>query len=321
MRIIHNKKNEIDKHKSRHVRLFMAQPIKQYVQPNELRTDSFRLAAKVVDSGFRPDFMVCLWRGGAPVGCYVHEFLKYKGVAVDHIAIRTSKYTGINQAETEVKVHNLTYLIENLREDTNLLVVDDIFDSGHSVKAFLDKLYNQLGRNAPNNVKVATVFYKPLRNKTNIYPDYFIHETDKWVVFPHELEGATSEEIAMVMGEEIAKIVEKSKDPASYVGKHLSEFCHDRGLPLTLTGREIRITILNGVSIYTDQLYCGNRYNFGVSLDASKIEEEDKILFQKSTNIANDKDCSLEVILGFQGKFINTKYLKDCVITSFEGCH
>ena len=65
---------------------------KVFIDPTELRTNSFRLGRKVLDAKFIPDFMVCLWRGGAPVGCYVHEMLmlltKQK---VDHIAIRTSK--------------------------------------------------------------------------------------------------------------------------------------------------------------------------------------------------------------------------------------
>lgn len=292
----------------------MAQPVKHYVQPNELRADSFRLAAKVVDSGFKPDFMVCLWRGGAPIGCYVHEFLKYKGMTVDHIAIRTSKYTGIDQAESTVKVHNLGYLVENLKKDTNLLVVDDIFDSGHSMDAFFTALHNQLGRDAPDNIKVATVFYKPLRNKTSIYPDYYVHSTDKWVVFPHELEGATSEEILLVMGEEISKIVEKSNPPSSYVGKYLWEFCRDRGLELSFEAlaRNVRIVKINGVDLIIDALACTGRYNFGVSLDLANIED----IFEESKTL---DDNSFQRDLEYQHRFHNAKYLSGYMITSFEG--
>lgn len=317
MRIFYNKKNEIIGRALTCVCLPMAQPIKHYVQPNELRTDSFRLAAQIVNSGFRPDFMVCLWRGGAPVGCYVHEFLKYKGMKVDHIAIRTSKYTGIDQSNSTVEIHNLTYLVENLRENINLLVVDDIFDSGHTIKAFLDKLCNQLGRNTPNDIRVATVFYKPLRNKTNIYPNYFIHETDKWVVFPHELEGFTAEEIDTVLGEEIVGIVEKSKDPASYVGKKLSVFYEDREFPLELSRYNVSISRINSVGIISQSLFVNNRYNFRVSLDVSNIDNEDVALFQESEKL---KDTDFEKQMELQSKFLSTKYLKDYVITSFEGC-
>ena len=34
-----------------------------------------------------------------------------------------------------------------------------------------------------------------LKSQTGNRPDYFIHETDQWLVFPHELEGLTLEEI------------------------------------------------------------------------------------------------------------------------------
>ena len=44
-------------------------------------------------------------------------------------------------------------------------------------------------------IKVATTFFKPSQNKTDRKPDYFLHETDKWLVFPHELEGLSSDEI------------------------------------------------------------------------------------------------------------------------------
>ena len=39
------------------------------------------------------------------------------------------------------------------------------------------------------------MYYKPLRNETAIKPDYWQVESDDWIVFPHELEGLTEEEI------------------------------------------------------------------------------------------------------------------------------
>src|SRR5271154_2639497 len=107
----------------------MAAPVKHHVTPDDLRVDSFALGALVYKSGFHPDFMVALWRGGAPVGCYVQELLAYAGLEVDHIAIRTSKYTGIDQSSPTVKVHNLAYLIESLTSQSKLLIVDDISDT------------------------------------------------------------------------------------------------------------------------------------------------------------------------------------------------
>jgi hypoxanthine phosphoribosyltransferase len=63
---------------------------KQFIKEEQLLQESFRLAAKVFDSGFRPDFIVGIWRGGSSVGIYVQECLQYLGIGTDHIAIRTS---------------------------------------------------------------------------------------------------------------------------------------------------------------------------------------------------------------------------------------
>lgn len=184
---------------------------KVFISPNDLRLRSFQLAAKIVKSGFKPDFMVALWRGGAPVGCYVHEFLKYHGINTDHIAIRTSRYEGIDGLADggKVSVHNLGYLKEKLRADSTLLLVDDIFDSGTSVTAFVDALLEQLGENCPKEIRVATVLYKPERNTSRFVPDYFVCVAGKndWIVFPHELEGLALDEIYENMGKDIAEIV------------------------------------------------------------------------------------------------------------------
>ena len=45
------------------------------------------------------------------------------------------------------------------------------------------------------DIRVATVYFKPGMSKVEGRPDYFIHETEKWLVFPHELQGLTPEEI------------------------------------------------------------------------------------------------------------------------------
>ena len=62
----------------------------RFIGADDLLRDSFQLAANVYEGGFRPDFLVGLWRGGSAVGIAVQEGLDYFGVPTDHIAIRTS---------------------------------------------------------------------------------------------------------------------------------------------------------------------------------------------------------------------------------------
>ena len=60
--------------------------------------------------------------------------------------------------------------------------------------AILAEIRKRARRNCPD-CRIATVYYKPARNETDIEPDYAVIETDDWIVFPHELEGLSPTEI------------------------------------------------------------------------------------------------------------------------------
>jgi len=168
---------------------------KYYISAQELLLDSFRLALNIYKDGFKPDFIVGVWRGGTPVGIAVQEMMEIQGVKSDHIAIRTSSYTGIGTRQKEVRVHGLSYLIRNVNCEDSLLIVDDVFDTGLSVKAVIETLKMKARRNLPENIRIATPWYKPANNKTDLVPDYYLHESDQWLVFPHELQGLSREEM------------------------------------------------------------------------------------------------------------------------------
>jgi len=168
---------------------------KKFISAQELLEDSIRLGIKVYESGFRPHFIVGIWRGGTPVGIAVQELLDYFEVRTDHIAIRTSSYKGINERDSEIRVHGLGYLESHTNAEDSLLIVDDVYDSGLSVQAVVSNLRERSRKNTPHDIRIATVYYKPSNNKTLSVPDYYIHETDQWLVFPHELDGLSHEEI------------------------------------------------------------------------------------------------------------------------------
>lgn len=168
---------------------------KVYISAQQLLEDSFKLAAQVYDSGFRPQFIVGIWRGGAPIGIAVQEFFDYKKVETDHIAVRTSSYYGIGEQSKTIKVHGLHYIIENANADDGLLIVDDVFDSGRSVVALVERLKKEMRLNMPADIRIATPYYKPKNKAVEMVPDYFIHESEEWLVFPHEISGLEIEEI------------------------------------------------------------------------------------------------------------------------------
>lgn len=169
---------------------------KRFITAQELLEDSFRVAAKVYEDGFRPQFIVGIWRGGAPIGIAVQEYFDFKKVETDHIAVRTSSYYGINQQSKEIKVHGLHYIIENANADDGLLIVDDVFDSGRSIEALIAQMKKLTRNNMPKDVRIACPWYKPTNSKVDIVPDYYVHESADWLVFPHELSGLTPDEIA-----------------------------------------------------------------------------------------------------------------------------
>ena len=179
---------------------------KIYITAQELLEDSFRLADQVFKDDFKPDFIIGIWRGGAPVGIAVQEYFEFKGIETDHISVRTSSYYGINKQSKKIRVHGLHYLIENGNADDKLLIVDDVFDSGRSVDALIKQIKKQSRLNTPSDIRVACPWYKPRKNAVEFAPDYFLHESEEWLVFPHELAGL-----------ELSEITEGKKDLANII--------------------------------------------------------------------------------------------------------
>ena len=80
-------------------------------------------------------------------------------VSSDHIAIRTSYYSGINQRNDNVQVYGLNYVIRQLESEDSLLIVDDVHDTGISVQQIINDLKTACKKNTPE-IKVATPYFK-----------------------------------------------------------------------------------------------------------------------------------------------------------------
>ena len=167
---------------------------KHFIRSENLIQDSFKLAWRVYEDGYRPNYIIGVWRGGTPIGIAVQEFFSVLGVPSDHIAIRTSHYKGIDERGCDVEVYGLNYIIKQVESEDSLLIVDDVHDTGISIEKIVTDLKAACKKNTPE-IRVATPYFKPSKNRTNRKPDYYLHETDKWLVFPHELEGLSLSEI------------------------------------------------------------------------------------------------------------------------------
>ena len=175
---------------------------KRIIAANDLLLDSFQLAANIYQAGFKPDFLVGLWRGGSAVGIAVQEGLDHFGVSTDHIAIRTSyrgrdSYTQMVDKSESIRVHGLQYLLENLCAEHSLLIVDDVYSSGSSVNAVIEQLKLKTRRNLPHDIRIASVWYRPTERTVRwielagqvlacgrMFRDDLSRETGRWQLSP-----------------------------------------------------------------------------------------------------------------------------------------
>ncbi len=116
----------------------------------------------------------------------VHEFLAYKGLDVRQIVIKVASYSGIGKRR-RLRIRRFSNDFLRIKKKTQVLVVDDIYDSGETIKSVKARLSSET-----ENIKVATLY---LRRGRRPGPDFYVREVSKWVVFPHEILDLTKSEI------------------------------------------------------------------------------------------------------------------------------
>jgi hypoxanthine phosphoribosyltransferase len=134
-----------------------------------------RLAEQVVASGFRPDVVVAIARGGLVPGGAVAYALGTKGVGTMNVEF----YTDIGQTLDDPRV--LPPLMDTSElSGSRVLVVDDVADSGRTLDLVMRMVAAQ-GAEA----RAAVLYTKP----RSIYrPEYSWRETDRWITFPWSAE-------------------------------------------------------------------------------------------------------------------------------------
>ena len=143
------------------------------------------LACTVRKTGFKPEIIIGVSRGGWPPARVMSDLLENPRVA----NVAAEFYIGV--AETKGKPA-ITQPVSVLVEGKRVLVVDDVADTGESLRLVRSHLEEQ----GATEVKTATIYYKPW---SVIIPDYYEKETRSWIIFPWERK------------ETVRKIVEKCK--------------------------------------------------------------------------------------------------------------
>ncbi len=167
---------------------------KIFLSADQLLDDAFTLGFRVIDSGYRPDFVLAVWRGGTPVAVAIQELLAWRGIANDHMSIRSRHYSGIDSRLPSVRVDGLEPVLATLKPENRVLIVDDVFDTGLSIRQIVTEIEAAYHGPSPE-IRVATPWFKPDHNKTDREPDFYLHTTSDWLVFPHELAGLDNGEI------------------------------------------------------------------------------------------------------------------------------
>lgn len=129
------------------------------------------LATRVTESGFQPNIIIAIARGGMiPAGALTYAL----GVKLTD-AINVEFYTDVAQTLPDPIL--LAPLLDTASiMDQRLLVVDDVADSGRTL-ALVMKLLRGFGA----EVRSAVLYAK---STTVIKPDYVWKHTDEWIVFP-----------------------------------------------------------------------------------------------------------------------------------------
>ncbi|GGF98209.1 phosphoribosyltransferase [Rhodococcoides trifolii] len=134
-------------------------------------TASRELAQSIVDSGFRPDIVIAIARGGLlPAGAIAYAMgVKAAGT------LNVEFYSDIEETLPDPVV--LEPLLDtNAIKNKKLLVVDDVADSGRTLALVVDLL-----REHTDEIRSAVIYTKPA---SVIAPDYSWRETDLWINFP-----------------------------------------------------------------------------------------------------------------------------------------
>lgn len=147
---------------------------RQYVAPtwDEIYDMLVNLAIRIKESGFKPDLIVGVSRGGWAPGRILSDLL-----ANTHTAnIKIEFYVGINKTARKPIV---TQPISEDISGKKILVVDDVADTGESLVVALDHVHER----GAGEVKTVTVYHKP---HSRLKPDFFAETTSNWIVFPWE---------------------------------------------------------------------------------------------------------------------------------------
>jgi len=140
---------------------------------NDVMRMSLDLATRIASDNWFPDAIVAILRGGYAIAKIVEDALGSPLLGT----IEVKFYRGLGERSERPVI---TQPLQIDVRDKRVLVVDDVADSGRT----LQLVSEIVGLYGAREVKTATLFFK---RRSIVMPDYYVAETDAWVVFPWEI--------------------------------------------------------------------------------------------------------------------------------------
>lgn len=135
--------------------------------------DVLTLATKIIESGQKYDRIIALAKGGLTFGRALGDYLQVKELS----SIQIKLYNDVNSTNDEALItQGLPVSIENER----ILIIDDIVDTGETLKVALE----YLKYHGAKSITSAALLTKPW---STVKPDFTVRETEAWVIFAHEV--------------------------------------------------------------------------------------------------------------------------------------
>ena len=142
------------------------------------------LAQEICDSGFAPDIVLSIARGGFFLGAGLGYALGVKNA----FSMSVEFYTGIDERlEMPVVLPPVPSKVD--LSGAVVLIADDVADSGHTLK-----MVTEFCAETVREVRSAVLYLKP---QSVIVPDFFWKETDQWIDFPWSCEGPVTKDGGM----------------------------------------------------------------------------------------------------------------------------
>ncbi|MEM0133808.1 MAG: energy-coupling factor transporter ATPase [Thermoplasmatales archaeon] len=141
----------------------------------DLKRYARELASDILKKFGRPESIVYIERGGMVIGRLMSDFLSVRKV----YPLKASYYTDDGIPMTHVRISDFEFSIS--KSQGYILLVDDIADTGKTLKAAKE----ELKRKTSANIITATVVYKP---QSVFKPDAYVYEVSNntWIVFDYE---------------------------------------------------------------------------------------------------------------------------------------